>query len=56
MKSIQHEALDRTLTIQTMIIELLEDHPFITEDLKSKLTKIQGRLCDFYQAVGDKDD
>lgn len=53
MEHYKHEALDRTLTIQVLIQEILEDHPFIKGDLKDKLTAIQEDLADFYQAVGN---
>jgi hypothetical protein len=52
----QHEALDRTFTIQIMIENLLQHHPYITGHLAIMLKMIQEDLCDFYQAVGDHDD
>lgn len=51
----RHEALDRTLTVQVLIGEILEGHPYITSfpGLRNKLTKIQEDLCELYQTIGN---
>lgn len=49
-----HEALDRLLTIQTMLNELLMDHPAILahESLVSKVACADMLLADAYQECG----
>lgn len=49
-----HEALDRLSTIQTMIDQLLVDHPAITghERLLAKVLTADGLLADAYQECG----
>lgn len=49
-----HEALDRLLTIQTMINELLMDHPAILahERLQAKVLCADALLADAYQECG----
>lgn len=51
----QHEALDRTFTIQVMMTELLENHPYFEGKGKSRdlLSKMQELSCDLYQAIGN---
>jgi len=51
----RHEVLDRTHTVQIMLDQLLEGHPFITSfpGLMDKVVRIQDDLASLYQDIGN---
>ncbi len=49
-----HEIMDRSHIINSMIDDLLIEHPGMTEEMNAKCVQAQMLLCDIYQEIGMK--